>query len=222
MRFAAAAAVVAGAAVASAGYAAEEPESTVYSTDYVTVTSCAPYVTDCPAESTVTSSTLYPWTTSTVWDTTTYTTKSSGYEVVVTETVAVSTTICPVTEKEAYPTNPGSWAPYPTSSEASEETDYPTWPETTGSYGAWPTGSAIPWTTAAPACPTYSVKTISTSVTTVIPTVIYETVSIPCPTKSYVAPSGTYTPPTYTAGAANVGRNVVLAAAAGLAAAVLA
>ncbi|KAG9232564.1 hypothetical protein BJ875DRAFT_74542 [Amylocarpus encephaloides] len=35
-------------------------QSTVYATTAVTITSCAPYVTDCPAQSTVTSLTSYP------------------------------------------------------------------------------------------------------------------------------------------------------------------
>ncbi|KAI1844111.1 hypothetical protein JX265_009626 [Neoarthrinium moseri] len=50
MRFATVAAVFAGAVSAK----------TVYSTDYVTVTSCAPEVTDCPARSTATYSSVYP------------------------------------------------------------------------------------------------------------------------------------------------------------------
>jgi len=45
--------------------------------------------------------------------------------------------------------------------------------------------------TAAPQCPTYSVKTIHTSITTVVPTVIYETVAIPCPTGKPI-PTGSY------------------------------
>lgn len=38
----------------------DEPESTLYSTAWITVTSCAATVTDCPARSTVVSSTLVP------------------------------------------------------------------------------------------------------------------------------------------------------------------
>lgn len=40
-------------------------------------------------------------------------------------------------------------------------------------------------------CPSYSVKTVSTSITTVIPTVVYETVAIPCATgTSSSSPAG--------------------------------
>jgi hypothetical protein len=49
MRFAAIATVLAGAVSAK----------TVYSTDYITVTSCAPEVTNCPARSTQTYSSIY-------------------------------------------------------------------------------------------------------------------------------------------------------------------
>ncbi len=94
-----------GAALAATG------ELTAYSTEYITVTSCAPEVTNCPAR---THTKVYP---------------------IVTKGYSNATT------------------------------------------GYYPTGTGAP-----AACPTYSVKTISTSVTTVIPTVIYETVSIPCPT----------------------------------------
>lgn len=214
MRFAVAA-VIAGAALARAGDWEESPESTVYSTDYVTITSCAPTVTNCPARSTVVSSTVIPWTTSTVYSTHTYTVTDCPDTVthcpaestmVVTETVPVSTTICPVSE--AKPT--GTWAP--------------TWNTTSaGNWGSWPSSQSA----ALPACPTQSVKTISTSYTTVLPTVIYETVAVPCPTPATTswAPSsnGTWPPQaTVTAGASSMGGSLVLAAAAGLAAVVLA
>jgi hypothetical protein len=184
MRFAAAAVVLAGAAMAA--------ESTVYSTAYYTVTSCAATVTNCPAHSTIVSTVSYP--------------------------VVESSTA-----EEVSPTT--AVGSYITSSEA---------PEETGSYPA----SSIPATSyavtsAAAACPTYSVKTISTSVTTVVPTVIYETVSVPCPTT--VKPSSgfstpytngtlpTSTPtPIVTAGASTIGSSLLVAAAAGFAALVLA
>lgn len=207
MRFSAAA-LVAGAAMVYAG----DDQSTVYSTDYVTVTSCGPTVTDCPAESTVVSSSVIPLTTSTVYATTTYTISDCPdtvtycpYDstVVVTETIPVSTTICPVV---------------PTSVAAHGNGTKPYYPPTK------PTLTSV-----APACPTYSVKTISTSITTVIPTVIYETVAIPCPTPSkpstYPSVNGTATKPpqaTVTAGASTMAGSLFLAAAAGLAAVVLA
>jgi hypothetical protein len=111
-----------------------------------TVTECPKEVTKCPAH----------------------------YTSVVYETYAVSTTVCPVGEKEkekdkSYPTG------YPVDHETYKPSKAPQ------SYEASkPT---------APACPTYSVKTISTSVTTVVPTVIYETVQVPCPTGK-PSPSG--------------------------------
>ncbi|KAJ4304399.1 hypothetical protein N0V88_002012 [Collariella sp. IMI 366227] len=163
MRFALTAVALAGAVLA------EEAKSTFYSTEYVTVTSCGPEVTNCPASSTVVSSTVIPLTTSTIFTTTTKTITDcpdtvthcpADSTVVVTETVAVSTTVCPVTETET-----------------------PEEPEETATVK--PSGSGSPTTTLvteAPACPTTSVKTIKTSITTVIPTIIYETVTIPCET----------------------------------------
>ncbi|KAK3357420.1 hypothetical protein B0T25DRAFT_539111 [Lasiosphaeria hispida] len=236
MRFSAAA-VVAGAAMAYAHDGPHgAPDSTVYSTDYTTITSCGPTVTDCPARSTVVSSTVIPWTTSTVYSTTTYTISDCPDTVthcpydstqVVTEVIPVSTTICPV----------GDW---PAATPVADA-----WPTTTpaGNWGSWPKNNTASWGTwaptssaAAPACPTFSVKTISTSITTVIPTVIYETVSVPCPTPAWPAPSaappsvpvggnGTITTPpkaTVTAGASTMGSSLLLAAAAGLVAVILA
>jgi len=224
MRFAAAT-VVAGAALAAASY---KPDSTVYSTDYVTITSCAPTVTDCPAESTVVSSTVIPLTTSTVYSTKVYTVTDcpdtvthcpADATVVVTETVPVSTTVCPVSTPGG-----GHWGSWPSKNATAP--------------GPWTTKSAessAPWPTksvskAAEACwPSKSVKTISTSVTTVIPTVIYETVDVPCPTVvpvptgSWPSKNGTVPkPPPVTAGAASMGSSLLFAAAAGLAAVVLA
>ncbi|KAK1751685.1 hypothetical protein QBC47DRAFT_390744 [Echria macrotheca] len=234
MRFAAAT-VVAGAALAAATWS-EDADKTIYSTNYVTVTSCGPTVTNCPADSTVVSSTVVPWTTSTVYSTTTYTVSACPDTVthcpldkvtVVTETIPVSTTVCPVSEATATPTG-GHGGPWPSKN-------------ATASWGSWPSksaggGSSIPWpsqslTSVAPACPTYSVKTISTAITTVIPTVIYETVAVPCPTVPAVPSAGwpktngtipKPPPSTVTAGAASLGGSMVLAAAAGLAAVILA
>ncbi|CAK7237247.1 hypothetical protein SEUCBS140593_009894 [Sporothrix eucalyptigena] len=216
MRFAAAALFFAGAVMAGT----EVAESTVYSTEYQTITSCAPDVTNCPAR---TSTKVHPLTTSTVFSTTVHTITSCAPEVTncparstvySTEVVAVSTTICPVTAtgggKSYYNTTVGAHTHGSGSSPGS------------GSN----TGVNTVITTPA-ACPTYSVKTISTSVTTVIPTVIYETVSVPCPTTgsgSTGTGTGSYSPPTtvVTAGAGNVAFSGVLAAAAGLVAVILA
>ncbi|CAK7228047.1 hypothetical protein SBRCBS47491_006773 [Sporothrix bragantina] len=218
MRFAAAALFFAGAVMAGT----EVAESTVYSTEYQTITSCAPEVTNCPAR---VSTKVHPLTTSTVYSTTVHTITSCAPEVTncparstvySTEVVAVSTTICPVTA-----TGPG-------------KSYYNTTVNTHTYGGSGPKGSntgsgSTPNTVIVTpaACPTYSVKTISTSVTTVIPTVIYETVAVPCPTTgsgSTGTGTGSYSPPTtvVTAGAGNVAFSGVLAAAAGLAAIILA
>ncbi|KAK0738372.1 hypothetical protein B0T18DRAFT_441126 [Schizothecium vesticola] len=231
MRFAA---IIAGAGLAAASLEGGKPGSTLYSTQYTTVTSCGPTVTNCPAKSTVVKSHVIPLTTSTVYSTSVYTVtqcpddvkdcpKNKGHAVTKTELVAVSTTICPV---EAAGTggvikpstnSTGHWGSWPSQSEGDNK---PT--------GSWPPKSL---TTAAPACPTFSVKTISTSITTVIPTVIYETVSIPCPTPAKPSAgfptkpgNGTVTKPppsTVTAGAATLGSSLILAAAAGFAAVAL-
>lgn len=209
MRFALTAVALAGAVLA------EEAKSTFFSTEYVTITSCAPEVTNCPAASTVVTSSVVPMTTSTIFTTTTKTITDCPDTVthcpadsttVVTETIAVSTTVCPV-----------------------EETETPEEPEETGSFVPSASGSVIPpnptttLVTEAPACPTYSVKTIKTSITTVIPTIIYETVEVPCetpaPPKSTPSakPTGTQpAKPPVVNGAGALGGSALLAAAAGL------
>ncbi|KAL8371511.1 hypothetical protein RB595_001347 [Gaeumannomyces hyphopodioides] len=209
MRFTATAVAFAGAAAAAG--------STILSTDYVTVTSCGPTVTNCPAASTTVSSKVYEVTNCP---------GKTGY--VVTETIPVSTTLCPVTSTKHY--GNGTYVPHPPTKGA----DQP--PTTAVSKPPVVKGGENPGTTLVqPACPTYSVKTISTSVTTVVPTVIYETVSIPCPAPTKPA-TGTGVPPVggnttvpvtkpttpVTAGAASLGASGVLAAAAGLAAVFLA
>lgn len=115
-----------------AGSATESEQlttSTVYSTVVHTVTSCAPTVTNCPAHSTV----------------------------LVTETVPVYTTVCPVSE---LPTKSDSNGPKPTGSNGSKPTDS-TGPKPTDSTGSKPTGtgsgnvpasSDVPTSTPAPNC----------------------------------------------------------------------
>ena len=209
MRFA-----VATVALAGAVLALEDAQSTVYSTEYYTITSCGPTVTNCPAASTVVSSSVVPLTTSTIFSTTTRTITQcpdtvthcpAHSTVVVTDTIAVSTTVCPITAGE---TDTETEAPKPTNS----------FPSGSGSVIPPPQSTLV---TEAPACPTYSVKTIKTSVTTVIPTIIYETVAVPCPTTAKSTPSGKPTgtnpgTPIQTAGAATFGASAVFAAAAGL------
>jgi len=224
MRFAA---IVAGAGLAAASLEGGKPAgSTLYSTQYTTVTSCGPTVTNCPAKSTVVHSNIVPLTTSTVYSTSIYTVTACPDDVkdcpnkgkggVVTKVIPVSTTICPVE-----PTGTGG----PIKPATNSTGHWGSWPQPEG--GNKPTGV---WTTAAPACPTFSVKTISTQITTVIPTVIYETVNIPCPTPAKPSAgfptkpgNGTVSKPppaTVTAGAATLGSSLILAAA-GLAAVAL-
>ncbi|KAJ9161153.1 hypothetical protein NKR19_g2559 [Coniochaeta hoffmannii] len=219
MRFATVAAF-ASAAMAHGG----SIQSTVWSTEYHTITSCGPTVTDCPASSTVIKTSSYPLTTSTVYTTTVKTVTSCAPEVtncpahstvLVTETKPLYTTVCPVTESAS-------------STKYSNGTQSATKPASSPIYST----GALTTKTSAAACPTYSVKTISTSVTTVVPTVIYETVSIPCPTTAspssgFPVPSsnGTVTKPpvaTVTAGASTMGNSLFVVAAAGLAAVVFA
>jgi hypothetical protein len=226
MRFATVAVLAAGAVMADSA-----AESTVWSTEYHTVTSCAASVTDCPARSTQVMTSSYAMTTSTVYTTNVKTITSCAptvtncpahSTVVVTETKPLYTTVCPVTAT-------ATGTKYTNSSS----------PATSGATK--PTGSNIPTysptgvltTSKAAACPTYSVKTISTSVTTVVPTVIYETVSVPCPTTA--SPSSGFSTPynngttptkppvsTVTAGASTMGNSLFVVAAAGLAAVVFA
>jgi hypothetical protein len=227
MRFALATVALAGAALAH-GHE-EEAQSTVYSTEYYTITSCAPEVPDCPASATVVTSSVVSLTTSTVYSTTTKTITDCPDTVsncpadsttVVTETVAVSTTVCPVEPTETETPE----QPEETATESPEEpTETPSVPEPSGSFVQPPVVSST-LVTEAPACPTTSVKTIKTSITTVIPTIIYETVEVPCET---AAPPPQSTPssvptgtnpggPIETAGAATFGASALFAAAAGL------
>ncbi|KAK1975692.1 hypothetical protein LZ30DRAFT_736667 [Colletotrichum cereale] len=204
MRYAAAALAVAGAVMAQD----DDVYSTVFSTKFFTVTSCAPEVTNCPARSTVVSSSIEPWTTSTIYTTKVSTVTSCAPEVtncpahstvVVTATEAIATTICPVTATEtgAKPTatGPAAGVPPPMGGNGTVPVAPPAMPTTATGVKPVPvpTGGVAPsvsqpatlaTSAAASECPGSSVKTISTSITTVIPTVIYETVQIPCPTPS--------------------------------------
>ncbi|KAF6821038.1 GPI anchored serine-rich protein [Colletotrichum sojae] len=257
MKYAAVALALAGAAIAE-----EAAESTVWSTKLVTITSCKPEVTDCPARSTVVSTSLVSsvvpiitttpvaMTTSTIYEThvstivacpSTVQNCPASSTVVVTETKAVSTTVCPVTETGVKPSATSPVAPpaHTSKSEAVPPAPVPTTeaatkpvPATTG--GVAPSVSkpaTLISSPAAPVCPGVSVKTISTSVTTVVPTVIYETISVPCETASSkpsatipgvpTGGNGTAVPPTktpITAGASGLSGSVVLAALAGVAA----
>lgn len=133
-------------------------QSTVYSTEYETITSCAPEVTDCPAASTVVS--------------------SSSFSLSATLVESTATSNSPVGQTGA-PSPAGSSKP------AVGSTVSVPAPATTGFATS---NSPVAATSGAGVCPAYSVKTISTSTTTVIPTVIYETVAVPCATGS--SPTG--------------------------------
>jgi hypothetical protein len=144
------------------------------------------------------------YTTETIYTTKTYTAKHGDKDVETQTYVPITTTVYPVGEK--YPTK---------QKEDKEDKDYkpskPSQYETKKYEAEKPT-----------ACPSYSVKTIHTSITTVVPTVIYETVAVPCPTGKPV-PTGGYpskngTSPKYppvTAGSASLAASG-LAAFAGL------
>ncbi|KAK0763030.1 hypothetical protein N5P37_004013, partial [Trichoderma harzianum] len=234
MRFTVAAAVLATSVLA------QEPVSTDYTTELVTITACPETVTNCPAHSTVLS----------------------------TETVAVSTTICPVTATATPTVVPTSqvWSNstgvvYPTGpagGESSAPVSVPVYsipavsspvysapagssPAVTSGYAA-PTGGApgAPISSAAPVCPSSSVIAVTKSYTTVLTSVEYQTVAVPCPTApagGNGAPSGTgAVPPQPTGpagngttgvpppvnGAASFAGSAVFAAVAGVAALILA
>jgi hypothetical protein len=204
--------------------------STVYSTQVHTITSCAPTVTNCPAHSTVLS----------------------------TEVIAVSTTVCPLASLPSavpiYSNNTipaglcgGMPCPATTGPAVPVGPSAPVGP----AVPAVPAGPAGPATTAAaqpgapgapPAAPsvcvpTHSVTAITKSYTTVLTSVEYSTVEVPCPTQAAAAPTGVAPPPAYppasgnktaptkgpvTAGASSFAGSALLAAAAGVAAYVFA
>lgn len=146
--------------------------STIYETRIVTVTDCGDEVTECPLDATK----------------------------VVTETIAVSTTVCPEDDDEEptyTETTPcetdGS---YPTETETESVPCSTDGSETDGSSPEEPTYSE------APACPATSVRTITTSYTTVIPTTIVETFTVDCPT-----PTDVVTPPQPSGDSGCVGTN---------------
>jgi hypothetical protein len=94
--------------------------STVYTTTVDTITSCAATVTDCPAESQST--------------------------VLVTKTIAVSTTICPVTETEKTP--PATWEtkPSPPATWESKSSPPATWESKPSPPATWESKSSPPAT----------------------------------------------------------------------------
>lgn len=236
MRFSTAAVIMAGSALAG------DATSTDYTTQLVTITACPETVTDCPARSTQVQTSVVPLTTSTVYSTKVHTITSCAptvtncpahSTVVSTETVAISTTVCPVGQPIA--SNPPAWG-------NSTVAAPPAAPVTTSVVVAAP-GTSAPVvqlppavTTQAPACPSHSVTAITKSYTTVLTSVEYSTIEVPCPTNS--APEGTGQPPVPTipaggntttpnvpvptAGAASLAGSAIFAAVAGVAAFILA
>jgi hypothetical protein len=185
--------------------------SVVYTTKVHTITSCAPEVTNCPAHSTVYS----------------------------TETVPAYTTVCPVTE--ATPSATYGWG-----NGTSVVPPYvaPTAPGSQSSPGPYSPPAAAPTSvyvvpSGSPASPSVctgssTVTAITKSYTTVLTSVEYQTISVPCPTGGAPAPSGTgvppYAPPAgngpaqppVPGAAASFTASAVLAAVAGVAALILA
>ncbi|OAA56456.1 hypothetical protein ISF_07524 [Cordyceps fumosorosea ARSEF 2679] len=256
MRFAAAAAVLATSVLANKEVVVE-PTSTAFITEHVTVTQCPETVTDCPARSKTTSviTNTVPMTTSTVYSTKVHTITSCAATVtncpahstvVSTETISVSTTVCPVGPATQ---TPGVWSNSTVPAGGKPTGGKPT----TLPGGEQPTGAPQPpksVSTQAPACPTHSVTAITKSYTTVLTSVEYSTIAVPCPTegkpvgptgvKTPAPPSGTGAPQPpaggnntctgpncppknpVTAGAASLAGSAIFAAAAGLAAFVLA
>jgi hypothetical protein len=179
---------------------ATEVQSTVYATEQITITSCAPTVTDCPARSTGVTTSVHSFTQSTIYSTEYETITSCAPEVtncparstvVSSSSYVVGSTLVSVppaqeTPAPSGPAGQGSGMPPAASSGAVPGPSGPghvssSSPKTTGIPGM-PSGGAGGVCT-----PTYSVKTIQT--TTVVPTVIYETVQVPCATGVPPAPS---------------------------------
>lgn len=248
MRYSAAAAVLATTVLANT----EAPVSTAYTTQLVTVTSCGPEVPDCPAESMTTAvqTSMVPMTTSTVYSTKVHTVTSCAPDVpdcpahstvYSTETVPAYTTVCPVEPT----TTTGPWN--------NSTAVMPTGGHTTKMPGDnGDDGNNGDNTSMKPVCPSSSVTAITKSYTTVLTSVEYSTIAIPCPTEKPTdegdngnpcpgpnCPTGTMTPaptggmpgnqtcpgpncPPVTGGAASFAGSAVFAALAGVAAFVLA
>uniref|UniRef100_A0A8H7NAZ3 GPI anchored serine-rich protein n=1 Tax=Bionectria ochroleuca TaxID=29856 RepID=A0A8H7NAZ3_BIOOC len=95
MRYALTAVVLASGAMASIGHGPDT--STAYTTDVVTVTHCGPTVTNCPASSTQVITNTVPLTTSTFYTSIVHTITDCVLRTIIsTETVPVSTTVCPI------------------------------------------------------------------------------------------------------------------------------
>lgn len=230
------------AALFAAGLAAAQ--STTYTTLYSTVFDCPASVTNCPAR---TMSQVLPLVTQTVYTTresTIYQCPASVTDCPAESAVAITTTVveadyttvCPVEQAQATAATSAPWF-YPNSTILAGPTGTggPTWTPIATTWTALESETApvaqSTWTTlvsgtivtetaaAVVACETWTVNTISTSITTVIPTVIYETVSVPCvtPVTTSWAPYTTVTSsPIQPAAGATLKCSAALAAVAGL------
>lgn len=177
MKYFVAAAALAGAVMAQ-DQGPNDHASTVYSTAYFTVTSCAPTVTNCPARSTVVSSSIVPVTTAA------HTTETGAHPIPTTPVVVspsaggnngTTPVVVPSKSIPAEGTTEAATKPVPV--------------PTGGAVHSVSKPATLATSPAASVCPGISVKTISTSVTAVIPTVIYETMEVPCATSTSVKPS---------------------------------
>lgn len=211
MRFTVAAAFLATGAMAT------KPIYTDYTTKLVTVTDCGPDVPYCPAHSTHIQTSHVPVTTSTVYTSHVVTVTDCGPEVpdcpahstiVSTETVPVSTTVCEV------------------------PTDVPQPPPGNGTVPV-PPPTETPGPVPTVCVPSHSTTAITKSYTTVLTSVEYSTIEIPCETETPIPsvtlapppPAGNTTVPTGpvpTGGAGSLAGSAFFAAAAGLAAFILA
>jgi hypothetical protein len=135
--------------------------STVYTTKVHTITDCGPEVPDCPAHSTI----------------------------IKTETIPVSTTVCPVVtetpEKPEHPEVP-EVPEVPEKPEHPEVPEHPTWTHP----GTNATATHVPGVPTPPAevpsvcVPSHSTTAITKSYTTVLTSVEYSTIEIPCETEA--------------------------------------
>ena len=133
--------------VASAPEVPSYTTSTVYSTNIYTVTSCAPGVTDCPASK----------------------------DQVTTEIIAISTTVCPVTEKKPKESAPATeTGPYSTTA-VTISTVF-------GTSTAIVTSTISFIDTPAPTTPPGTAGTIGTSASSPVTTGLYQNNSNPCTT----------------------------------------
>ncbi|KAK5989934.1 hypothetical protein PT974_08197 [Cladobotryum mycophilum] len=214
MRFTVAAAVLATSVSAQVNLFTDAPVSTAYTTQLITITACPETVTDCPARSTTVSTAVVPVTTSTIYATHVHTITACAAEVI--DCPAHSTIVS--TETIAISTTV-----CPVTATATP-------------IGGWNGTAVVP-----PAGPTGTgaLPLPALSYTTVLTSVEYSTVEVPCPTAPagnppppasgtgvpppvFTPPAGNGTVPPPVNGAAAFSGSALLAAAAGVVALILA